>query len=62
MDKMTSTPFMTISQAARVTGLSQYYLRNGCKDGSVPHIRSGEKYLINLPRLLEKLDAAPSEK
>lgn len=49
--------FMTINEAARVTGLSQYYLRRGVRDGTVPYIRSGTKYLINLPRLLEQIDA-----
>lgn len=54
---MERTPFMKIKDAARVTGLSMYYLRNGCKDGSVPHVKSGTVYLVNIPRLLEKLDA-----
>lgn len=54
---MEHTPFMKIKDAARVTGLSMYYLRNGCKDGSVPHVKSGTVYLVNMPRLLEKLDA-----
>ncbi|WP_322199255.1 hypothetical protein [Acutalibacter intestini] len=54
---MEHTPFMKIKDAAKVTGLSMYYLRNGCKDGSVPHVKSGTVYLVNIPRLLEKLDA-----
>ncbi len=54
---MEHTPFMKIKDAAKVTGLSMYYLRNGCKDGSVPHVKSGTVYLVNVPRLLEKLDA-----
>ena len=54
---MERTPFMKIKDAARVTGLSMYYLRTGCKDGSVPHVKSGTVYLVNVPRLLEKLDA-----
>lgn len=54
-------PFATISDAARITGLSQYYLRQGVRNGTVPHIRSGTKYLINLPRLLETLDALPAK-
>ncbi len=54
---MVRTPFMKIKDASKVTGLSMYYLRNGCKDGSVPHVKSGTVYLVNVPRLLEKLDA-----
>lgn len=35
--------------------LVHVYLRNGCKDGTVPHIKSGTTYMINVPALLEKL-------
>ena len=48
-------PFQKIPQASKTTGLSQYFLRNGCKDGTIPHIRSGAVYLINVPALLKKL-------
>ena len=50
-----SAPFQKIPEACRSTGLSQYFLRIGCKDGSVPHIRSGTVYLVDVPALLEKL-------
>lgn len=56
-----NTPFMKIKEASQVTGLSMYYLRNGCKDGTVPCVKSGTVYFINVPRLLEKLNAAESE-
>lgn len=49
-------PFQTIQNAARTTGLSQYYLRNGCRDGSIPHIMSGSTYMINMSLLLEDLN------
>ena len=51
------TPFQKIPEACKTTGLSQYYLRKGCKDGSIPHTRSGQTYYINVPELLEKLKA-----
>lgn len=56
-----NTPFMKIKEASQVTGLSMYYLRNGCKDGTVPCIKSGTVYFINVPKLLEKLNATESE-
>ena len=59
---MSTTPFQKIADAVKTTGLSSYYLRKGCKDGTVPHIKSGTKYLINIPSLLEKLGAATVEK
>ena len=52
-------PFMKIKDACAVTGISQYRLRAFCKSGFAPHIRSGTVYLIDVPRLLEKLREAP---
>lgn len=52
-----ATPFMKIGAASRATGLSQYYLRQGCKDGTIPHIKSGTVYLVNVSKLLRQLDA-----
>lgn len=56
--KQQTTPFQKIAEASRTTGLSQYFLRQGCKDGSVPHAKSGGTYYINIPKLLRQLDAA----
>jgi len=52
-----SAPFQKIADACKSTGLSQHYLRKGCKDGSIPHIRSGTTYYINVPQFLRQLDA-----
>ena len=51
-----NAPFQRVPAACRITGLSQTYLRAGCKDGTVPHIRSGSTYYINIPALLQKLN------
>ena len=53
----TSKPFQKIPEACMTTGLSQYYLRKGCKNGSIPHIRSGPTYYINIPELMRKLSS-----
>ena len=53
----TDTRFQKIPQACRTTGLSQYFLRKGCKDGSVPHIKSGTVYYVDIQKLMEKLGA-----
>lgn len=55
--KEIQTPFMKIKDACKVTGLSCYYLRRGVRDGSIPHIKSGTVYLINVPALLRQLGA-----
>ena len=54
---MPTVPFQKIAEACRTTGLSQYYLRQGCKDGTIPHIRSGSTYYVNVPELLRQLNA-----
>lgn len=49
--------FATIREAAEITGLSECFFRRGVRNGSVPYIRSGVKYLVRLPQFLAQLDA-----
>ena len=60
-DTKTNAPFMKIRDAAKATGLSAFYLRNGCKDGSIPHVRSGQTYMVNIPALLKQLGVYDQE-
>lgn len=53
------TPYQKIKEACKTTGLSQYFLRQGCKAGTIPHIKSGPTYYINVPALLKQLGAEP---
>ncbi len=55
-EEIPTVPFQKITEARKTTGLSQYYLRQGCKDGTIPHIKSGGVYYINVPALLKTLD------
>ena len=48
-------PFQKITEACKTMGLSQYFLRQGCKDGTIPHIKSGSVYYINVQALVEQL-------
>ena len=48
--------FLSIKQAAEVTGLSDYCLRKMLKDGKLPHIKSGVKTLVNMHLLLAMTD------
>ena len=50
-------PFQRIDDAVKSTGLSAYFLRRGCRDGSIPCVRSGRTYFINVPGLLEQVGA-----
>lgn len=59
---MNTAPFQTIPQASKTTGLSQFYFRKGCKEGTVPHVLSGTTYYIDVPTLLERLRAQTAAK
>lgn len=50
-------PFQKIGEACKSTGLSMYFLRNGCKDNTIPHVMSGGTYYVNVPALLRQLGA-----
>lgn len=50
-----NAPFKTINEACKATGLSKYYLRNGCKAGTIPHIKMGKIYYVDVPKLMENL-------
>ena len=52
-----AAPFQTISAAARLTGLAQCYIREGCRNKSIPHIMCGQEYRINMPLWMEQLNA-----
>ncbi len=54
-------PFQRISAACRITGLSQTFLRNGCRDGSIPCCMSGTTYYVNVPALLRKLGVSENK-
>ena len=54
-EKSFEKPFMKIHEACNATGLSQFFLRRGCKDGSIPCVKSGTVYYIDMEKLMEKL-------
>lgn len=47
--------FLTIDEAARLTGLSRYYLRARARKGEIPVIRCGKKFCIDVEGLLNQL-------
>ena len=52
-----SPMFVTVREAVRITGLSERYLRDGLRADKIPHIKTGTKYLINLPLFLAELES-----
>lgn len=49
--------FQTVKDACRTTGLSQNFLRKGCKAGTIPAIRSGRVWLVDVVGLYKTLEA-----
>ena len=43
--------------AAEILGVSEKFLREGVKAGSIPYIKVGKDTLINMPVYLEQLNA-----
>lgn len=54
---MDKEKFPSIREAARRGPLSEYCLRLMQKQGKLPGVYSGKKFLVNYAKLLEQLDA-----
>ena len=61
----TSVPHMaTLLQAAEITGLSYYCIRDWCVNGKVAYVRAGGprgKILVNMDKLTEFLNGEGGE-
>ena len=49
--------YRPIPATAKYTGLAECFIRKGVKDGTIPAIKVGKKYMVNVPLLLENLNA-----
>lgn len=49
-------PFQTIAEAAQTTGLSQFFIRKACHEGTCPHIKAGKTFMVNVPMLVQQLN------
>jgi excisionase family DNA binding protein len=58
---LTPKIMVSIREASDHTGLSYYAVRKLCLSGKITFVKSGVKYYINLPKLLEYLDAGQEE-
>ena len=51
--------YLSVKQAAEYTGISKYYIREYIKEGKVPYVETGVKFLINrsaLEKYLKELE------
>lgn len=53
-----SVKFPSIREAAKLGPLSEYCMRLMLKQGKLPGVYSGKKFLVNYERLLEQLNTA----
>ena len=53
---MLNAQYQTIKNAATITGLSQLYIRTGCRNGTIPHLRCGNRYMVNVDAMRRELD------
>lgn len=53
--------YITIQNAADMTGLSYYFLREMVLSNKIRYIKSGAKYLINVDSLNEYLESLEQE-
>lgn len=49
-------PLQSLSGASYLTGLSVGFLRQGCKDGTIPCVMAGREYRVHVPALLAMLE------
>lgn len=49
--------YLTIRQTARMGIISEFQLRSMLKEGKLPGFYSGNTYKVNVPMLIDKLDA-----
>lgn len=46
----------TIKQTAEKTGLAYNYIRNLCLQNKIVYVRAGNKYLVNVDKLIDYLN------
>ena len=49
-------PYQPFRGASKITGLSIGFLRDGCKNGKIPHVMAGKEYRICMPLFLKQLE------
>lgn len=54
---MDSTPYCTVREAAKRSGLSTYYWRQLVREGRVPYVMAGAKYMVHFPAAMQALEA-----
>lgn len=48
--------FVGVKECCEITGLSEYFMRNAIREGLIPVLKSGRRYLVDMNKLAEKMD------
>jgi len=54
---MHTPKMLTITQTAKAFGLPKNFIRQAVLDGRIVHVKAGKKYLINIQKVEEWLNA-----
>lgn len=49
-------PFATVKEAAKISGISEYQMRQWLRARQIKHLRCGAKYLVDMDGLFQFLD------
>lgn len=57
-ETMNNVPtYMSINDAAKTSGMSAHYIRDLVKENKIKHVKSGMKYLINYPKMMDYFES-----
>lgn len=54
-------PYLGVNDAAYVSGTSRCFIREGIRNGTIAHIKSGTAYRVCMKQLFELLDTMAAE-
>ena len=61
LNNLNAPKMATINEAATLTGLAKYYVRQLALQNKIKHVRAGKKILINVDKLIEFLNECNRE-
>ena len=59
---MSPKPFMKITEVSEYTGISRNSIRQGCINNIIPHIKSGNAYMIDMEQFIPMLHELASHR
>jgi len=51
-----SPKMLTLKKASKYLGVSEYYLREGVKENTIPHFKSGNRVYVLIDAFIKKLE------